>query len=670
MNITSLKQSTVIRIFALSTVVSIIITLVVSLGLHNQKNASALSGSQFNAGNIIDDEVFYNQNAMPASEIQTFLTAQMPSCDTQGAKPATEFYRSDITRAQYAALKGWHGPPYTCLKDYKQNTPQMEAASGYCDAIPAGTGVSSAQIFYNIAQACHINPKVLLVLVQKEQSLVLDTWPLDSQYTKATGFACPDTAPCDSSYGGFFYQIYYAARQFQVYKTYPDSYNYVAGQYNNIYYNPNLAACGSSSVYIQNQATAGLYNYTPYQPNAAALNDLYGTGDNCSSHGNRNFWRLFSDWFGSTHTDTVVFNTNKGNELSTGTRLEAGEYIVSPNGLFETVMGYDGNLATYAVKNGTVTKMVWSTGTASNYGAYAKFQGDGNLVIYTAKNVALWGSGTDGTGANKLSLGDDGNIHIFSNSVEKFTSAIKANKGMKSLKGAGLNVGANLIAGDYLSSANGQYVLLMQGDGNLVIYAANGEAIWASDTHGNPGAYTRLQKDGNLVVYSSSGKALWGSNTSTTESYMLKLQNDGNLVLYTSSGIATWGSETSTNVYTLTALTGSSLNTGAKLQPGAYIRSADWRYTLVMQQDGNLVIYSSNAHNPIWGSGTQGNSGAYSIMQGDGNLVIYTANGRAIWGSGTQGNSGATLRLQSDGNLVIYKTGSIALWGSNTPGRF
>ncbi|MBC7404826.1 MAG: hypothetical protein H7252_03970 [Cytophaga sp.] len=51
---------------------------------------------------------------------------------------------------------------------------------------------------------------------------------------------------------------------------------------------------------MENQATAGLYNYTPYQPNTAALANLYGTGDSCSAYGNRNFWRMFYDWFGST----------------------------------------------------------------------------------------------------------------------------------------------------------------------------------------------------------------------------------------------------------------------------------------------------------------------------------------------------------------------------------
>jgi hypothetical protein len=66
-----------------------------------------------------------------------------------------------------------------------------------------------------------------------------------------------------------------------------------------IAYHPN-AACGSSTVLIRNQATAGLYNYTPYQPNRAALDAGYGTGDACSAYGNRNFWLRFRDWFGPT----------------------------------------------------------------------------------------------------------------------------------------------------------------------------------------------------------------------------------------------------------------------------------------------------------------------------------------------------------------------------------
>ena len=65
--------------------------------------------------------------------------------------------------------------------------------------------------------------------------------------------------------------------------------------------NPN-PACGSSPVYLQGRATAALYNYTPYQPNRAAL---AGTNDGCGAYGNLNFWRLYTDWFGSTNGFSV-----------------------------------------------------------------------------------------------------------------------------------------------------------------------------------------------------------------------------------------------------------------------------------------------------------------------------------------------------------------------------
>lgn len=312
------------------TILALLILSVLYIALRETDNSQALSGSEFRPGRIIDDAIFYNKNALNPSAIQSFLDSRVTTCDTAGTLPATEYGRSDLTHAQYAALRGWSAPPYVCLKDYKQDTPLMEAASGLCEGLVAKTNISASQIIYDIAQACAINPQVLLVLLQKEQSLVTDTWPLTSQYTNATGFACPDTAPCDPAYGGFFYQVYYAARQFQIYKKYPNNYNYVAGRTNNIYYNPNLSACGSSQVYIENQATAALYIYTPYQPNAAALSNLYGTGDSCSAYGNRNFWRLFTDWFGNT-----IYAPKSNLFLSNGTY----EFINSASGKSLDVSG-------------------------------------------------------------------------------------------------------------------------------------------------------------------------------------------------------------------------------------------------------------------------------------------------------------------------------------------
>ena len=70
-----------------------------------------------------------------------------------------------------------------------------------------------------------------------------------------------------------------------------------------------------------------------------------------------------------------------------------------------------------------------------------------------------------------------------------------------------------LTANQSIYSPNGQYQLIMQGDGNLVEYGPGGQVIWDAATNGNPGAYATMQGDGNLVVYSSAGAALWWSGT-------------------------------------------------------------------------------------------------------------------------------------------------------------
>jgi hypothetical protein len=282
----------------------------------NTGSASALTGGEFNAGRIIDDSIFFNANTMTVADIQNFMNAKVPTCDTWGAQPY-----NGTTRAAYGESRGYP-PPYTCLKEYRQDTTSKAAEPGLCNGYSA-VNQSSAEIILGVAQSCGINPKVLLVLLQKEQSLVTDDWPWSIQYRSATGYGCPDTSACDSQYYGFFNQVYSAARGYKNYAANPGNYNYRAGRDNTIYFNPgpcqtrnssgtctlyygrfgtqpDIQYCGSTTVFIQNQATADLYIYTPYQPNPAALNNLYGNGDVCSSYGNRNFWRLFMDWFGYT----------------------------------------------------------------------------------------------------------------------------------------------------------------------------------------------------------------------------------------------------------------------------------------------------------------------------------------------------------------------------------
>jgi hypothetical protein len=262
--------------------------------------AMALSGSEFNAGRIIDDTVMFDGNAMSSIEIQQFLNAKVPSCDETGTQASSHWNDGAgryYTRAEWGSINGYPAP-YTCLKNYTENT-ASKAADTYCSGNYVGGIKTAAQIINDVARACNVSQKSLIVLLQKEQGLITDDWPWSIQYRSATGYGCPDTAACDSTYYGFFNQVYNAARQFQRYVKQPDIFNYRSGVTRYIQYNPN-AGCGGTNIYLENGATAALYNYTPYQPNASALNNLYGSGDSCGAYGNRNFWRMFNDWFGST----------------------------------------------------------------------------------------------------------------------------------------------------------------------------------------------------------------------------------------------------------------------------------------------------------------------------------------------------------------------------------
>jgi uncharacterized protein with LGFP repeats len=172
-----------------------------------------------------------------------------------------------------------------------------------CNTYTGAANESASQIIYKVAQACGINPQVIITTLQKEQALVTRTSTTASNWRSAMGYGCPDTAACDAQYYGFYNQVYKAAWQFKRYGNPPGTSQFFTwipvGGYANILYNPN-ANCGSSRVYIANKATAALYYYTPYQPNAAALAAGYGAANNtCSSYGNRNFFFYFTDWFGS-----------------------------------------------------------------------------------------------------------------------------------------------------------------------------------------------------------------------------------------------------------------------------------------------------------------------------------------------------------------------------------
>lgn len=249
----------------------LVVSAIATYAILNSNQSQAANMASFKAGNIISNTVFTNNNTMTANDIQNFLNSKN-SCLKDRTWPGLY----DINGNGLIEDKGaeWYGVWGT---------------------------MTSAQIIKAAADIYRINPQVILVLLQKESSIITGNC---NYINTAMGAACPDYGVCDDSKKGFVAQIDYGVSYLRGYMN--GKTNYPVGT-NFILYHPyNTAHCGGSYVYVENLATGALYTYTPYQPNQAALSAGYGLGDSCSSYGNRNFFAYFTDWFGSTQGYTLI----------------------------------------------------------------------------------------------------------------------------------------------------------------------------------------------------------------------------------------------------------------------------------------------------------------------------------------------------------------------------
>jgi hypothetical protein len=377
---------------------------VATVSLHPNK-VMALSGTSFQPGHIIDNDIFTNDNAMSVQDIQNFLNAKVGTCDTNGTEPSNHWDSSAgryYTHAEWGALNG-SPAPFTCINEFIENTTTLQ--NNFSNPLaPIPGGISAAQIIWNAAQKYQINPEVILTTLQKEQGLVTDNWPWVGEYQHAMGYVCPDSSGCSSGYADFYKQVDGAAWQYKYYLTHPGAFNYWTGN-NYIQYNPNVS-CGGSIVDIQNTATAALYIYTPYQPDAAALVNLTGTGNSCSSYGNRNFWYYFNTWFGPS-LDTNIFCpgiTDGVPALNGCPDTMAAD--VNGDGLTDLVQIWSGGVNTW-ISNGNGTYVVHNpflpfpnyNTTAGIQWVTGDFNGDGktDLAEIWSGGVNVWFSNGDGT---------------------------------------------------------------------------------------------------------------------------------------------------------------------------------------------------------------------------------------------------------------------------------
>lgn len=187
---------------------------------------------------------------------------------------------------------------------------------------------------------------------------------------------------------------------------------------------------------------------------------------------------------------------------------------------------------------------MWALGTWGQPGNHLVMQTDGNLVVYSRAGKAVWATGTWGTGsANVLRVLDDetlvvssgqrtvwstGSVRSYVHVPDRQVHDLTSNNGRylfgtpgNSMATWDMSVPGGLMwsvtcVNDPQVNCRAMGQLVLQGDGNLVWYqpGVNGGRVaeWSTGTSGaGPTTYLVMQDDGNLVLYDLWHRPLWNS---------------------------------------------------------------------------------------------------------------------------------------------------------------
>ena len=227
--------------------------------------------------------------------------------------------------------------------------------------------------------------------------------------------------------------------------------------------------------------------------------------------------------------------------------------------------------------------------------------------------------------------------------------------------------GLSLAPGRQLTHAGAS--VTMQTDGNLVARNSAGTAVWASGTS-VPGSRAYLTVDGELQLRSPTDAVLWRSRTGLGGVERLVLDPTGALRIISGS----WGPGRQLSRYTtLWSVPSPSpspdgLWFGEALPAGRSLFSTDREYELLMQTDGNLVLYRRREGRVVWASNTFHPSGRAELVFGQyGELVLRVPGGPVLRDFGTGLKGADRFSVRTDGTLTVTSPFGATLWDTRTP---
>lgn len=592
----------------------------------------------YNSNNLIDDGRFTNYTTMDESAIQNFMNARNSG-----------------------------------LKDY----------------VDPSVGQSAARIIRDAAWDFGINPQVIMATLQKEQSLMTNPSPSASNINYAMGYGCPTTGSC--SYPGFYQQIRNGSWQlrFNMHRASGNNGTWV-GPTGQTWGNPAiLYACRNATSYystglfpgrtvtfyahtngqayanvaIANAATAAMYCYTPHVYNPSG-NPVYYSGS-------YNFVSFYEQWFGPTQGEPYAW-AYAGQSSSVGRTISATQRAT---------------WTVYAQNVGTAT---WS-----NTGANPVRLGTSNPRDRVSNFCdSSWLGCSRPANMNEASVAP-GETASFTFTVQAPGSAGSINEyfslvveGVVWMNDPGLYFDMNVVSPNITGTVIGNTLpvsmtadttytgtISIRNDGNAIWYNSGRYPTRIGTTNPTDRVsrfyYSSWPGGTRISVMNEASVAPGQTATFTTTFRAPSINRVYNEYLSMVIDGHSWSSQLFNHAITVTGGQDPPsylIQSGQSLNQGEYIQSTDGRYTLVLQGDGNLVLYS--LRRALWSSGTHGKPVSIMAMQGDGNLVLYDAQGRYHWASWTQGNQASQLVLQNDGNLVLYGSTGRPIWATWTMNQF
>ena len=160
------------------------------------------------------------------------------------------------------------------------------------------TSMLAADIIYHAAQDYKVNPKYLIALLQKEQSLIEHGSPSDKKYDWATGYGICDSCSMDDpkllKFKGFYNQVYSAAKFIRL----ENDENLLVGGKTFTGFGPGITKrVDGVSVTPANNATSLLYTYTPH------------------IQGNELLWTIWLRYFARSYPDGMLLNVEGEREV-------------------------------------------------------------------------------------------------------------------------------------------------------------------------------------------------------------------------------------------------------------------------------------------------------------------------------------------------------------------